>query len=78
MKSIKQLQKEIDELTEKQETQNALIQLKKMKRRRNVNIFVQFWNSKIEDCDYDLDLNKKETELLRRFLYAMKKRSTTA
>ncbi len=75
MKSIKQLTKEIDKLKEEKVNQEDLNQLKKMKRRRHINVFVQFWNSKIEDCEYDIDLNKKESEILRRFLYNLKKRS---
>ncbi len=75
MKTIKQLQKEIDKLTERKDNKETLNQLKKMKRRRHVSIFVQFWNSKIEDCEYDIDLNKKESEILRRFLYNLKKKN---
>ncbi len=41
MKSIKQLTKEIDKLKEEKVNQEDLNQLKKMKRRRHINIFVQ-------------------------------------
>lgn len=75
MKSIKQITKEIDELTEKRDNRESVDHLKKVKGRRNISVFVQFWNSKIDDCEFDLDLNKKESELLRRFLYALKKRN---
>ena len=78
MKSVKQYKKEIELLTEKQsnrQTTDDLVKIKSGVRSKYDYCYIQFWDNKIEDSICDIELNKKESEILRRFLYNLKKRN---
>lgn len=79
MKSFKQFTREIDSLTEKRTNRQAIDELVKIKRpavrARFDSSFIDFWKDGSEDSICNIELNKKESEILRRFLYNLKKRS---
>ena len=79
MRKIDIINREIKYLEEKRANVQMLRDLVKIKkpavRSKFDYCFINFWKN---DADYsvcDIELNKKESELLRRFLYAIKKRA---
>ena len=79
MRKIDIINREIEYLEEKRANVQMLRDLVKIKkhavRSKFDYCFINFWKNDADDSVCDIELNKKESELLRRFLYAMKKRA---
>jgi hypothetical protein len=79
MKSYKQFTKEIDSLIEERDNRKVIKDLVKIKkpglRPKFDYSFIGFYEKENEgEPVCEIELNKKESEILRRFLYNLKKR----
>ena len=78
MITVKRINKEIELLERKRANVQMFNDLKELKkprvRSRFDYSFIGFWKTDSDDEICSIELNKKESELLRRFLYVMKKR----
>lgn len=77
MKTDSEYKKEINLLLEQRSNKKAMDDLAKLKlgiRPKFDYAFISFWKNNNDSEILNVELNKKESEILRRFLYELKRR----